>query len=135
MAKKLTKELSLAERFMLATLLPDEGKFETLRLVRELRNELSPTEEEHGLANFRTVFECPKCKATTVDNKVPMCPDCGTEMRATQATVWDDKVPVREFEISRTLGENIKDALKKMDEEEKLPSRFYSLYEKFIEVK
>ena len=44
--------LSIRERLMLMQVLPTEGDFTTLKLVREMREGLSFDEEEHAKAHF-----------------------------------------------------------------------------------
>lgn len=39
--------LTLSERFQLMEIIPREGEYSTLKIVRKLRETLSPSEEEH----------------------------------------------------------------------------------------
>ena len=46
-------KLSVHERLLLLGILPQEGDLTTIRLVRELREDLSFTEEEHTALEFQ----------------------------------------------------------------------------------
>ncbi len=50
-------ELNVEERLVLLSLLPKEGDITTIRLIHELNQALSFTEEEHKELNFRTEGE------------------------------------------------------------------------------
>ena len=98
--------LSIRERFALLAILPREGSFSTLKIVRELREDLSPDEEEHKALQF--VQE-------------------GETLR------WNSEKDVgREFEFGLKATEIIVDALKALDREKVLKIEHLSLYEKFV---
>jgi hypothetical protein len=46
-------ELSVFDRLILLKILPEEGDFTTLKIVRSLREDLSFSEEEHAALAFR----------------------------------------------------------------------------------
>lgn len=48
-------ELSVQDRLILLTVLPKEGDFTTLKILRDLQSALSFKEEELAVLNFRTV--------------------------------------------------------------------------------
>lgn len=102
-------ELSVGERLVLLSVLPEESDFTTLKVIRDLRMALSFSEEEHKKYKFAQ-------QGTTVQ--------------------WNDKV---EQTKEITIGEKAKDiivlALSKLNEQKKLKMEHFSLYEKFIEHK
>ena len=88
------------------SVLPQEGNFITLKVVRKLREGLSFSEEELKLYSF-------------VQN----------ENRVT----WDDKAEqVKEIEIGEKAMDIIKEALKKLNESKKLKDEHFTIYEKFV---
>jgi hypothetical protein len=102
-------ELKVYERLILLAILPKEGNFITLKVIRQLREALSFTEEEIKVLNFVQNVE---------EEKV----------------TWDlaaDK-PV-EIKIGEKATDIIVEALKKLDKEMKLTDEHYGLYEKFVE--
>jgi len=101
-------ELTLFERFIVRTLLPPEGSYTTLKIVWELQMELATTEEENKLAGL-------------VD-----LPGGGTD-----AENWDAVEP-KEFVFGDIAKGLIVDALKRLDEQEKLTQQHISVYEKFV---
>jgi len=84
-------KLSVLNRLSIVGLLPETGNVASLRINRELREELSCTEEEYKLCNFRP----------TPDGKMS----------------WDDTaVPPKEFEFAKgsvreVLAEEVKTKL------------------------
>lgn len=108
-------KLNIADRIAVLGLLPDEGNVVTLRIVRELQNELSFTEEEH--------------KSFKMKNKT--LPDGRVNI------TWDSDFTLEEKDIP--IGEAAKgiivEQLKKLDRENRLHVSMLPLYEKFIEGK
>lgn len=101
-------KLTLFERFVVLTLLPPEGSYRTLKIVRELQMELATSEEEDKLAGLHDL------------------PGGGTD-----AENWD-AVPPKEIIFGDVAKALVVDALKKLDEEEKLTHQHFTLYEKFV---
>ena len=100
-------ELSVRERLVLLSVLPQEGNFITLKVVRQLREALSFSEEE--LKQYQFVQ---------------------SEGRVT----WDDKAEqVKEIEIGEKAMDIISEALKKLNEDKKLKDEHFTIYEKFVE--
>lgn len=100
-------ELTVLERLVLSNLLPKEGNFTNLKLVRQLKEALSFDELENKKLSF-------------VQD--------GDQIR------WNEKAKVvKNFEIGEKMLELIADSLKKLDKEEKLRDEHFSLYEKFVE--
>ncbi|MBA7553119.1 hypothetical protein ES705_45706 [subsurface metagenome] len=101
-------ELTLFERFMVMTLLPPEGSYRTLKIIRELQMELGTTEEEDKLAGLYDLLG-----------------------GGTDAENWDAVEP-KEIVFGDVAKALVVDALKKLDEEEKLRQQHFTLYEKFV---
>ena len=100
-------DLNVLERLVLSNVLPKEGNFTTLKLVRQLREALSFDELEHKKLNF-------------IQDK--------DQVR------WNESADVvKNFEVGETVMKMIADTLEKMDKEEKLRDEHFSLYEKFVE--
>jgi len=105
-------KLGLFPRLVCMGLLPQEGSFATLKIVRELQMQLAPSDEEYKAAGL---------KDDLLTGGVTVDPEKG----------WD-KVEDKEIvfgEIGKAL---IVSALKKLDEEEKLTQQHFELYEKFV---
>ena len=100
-------ELTVLERLVLSNVLPKEGNFTTLRLVRKLREALSFDELEHKKLGFI---------------------QDGDQVR------WNESAKlVKGFTIGEKMMDLISATLKKLDKEEKLRDEHFSLYEKFVE--
>ena len=99
-------ELSVLERLVTLGLLPQDGDYTNLRLVRVARESLSFTEEELKLLNFR---------------------EEGTQ------TKWDSTVEPKEILIGETVTEIIQKSLKDLNDTKKLKDEHLTVYEKFID--
>ena len=102
-------KLGLFDRLVCMALLPAEGNFATLKIVRDLQMELAPTEEEAKLAGLENDL---------VNG-------------GTIAKDWDI-VPEKEIVFGDIAKGIIVAALEKLDKEEKLTQQHFILYEKFI---
>ena len=101
-------ELKVFERISLLGILPKEGDFATLKIIRQLREDLSFSEEEHKDLNIQMVGE---------------------------GLSWDqEKDKGKDIEIGDKAKEIISDALKQLDKQKKLPMQCLTLYEEFIGV-
>ena len=105
-------KLNLFERLVVMGLLPQTGNFATLKIVTEANMMLGATDEESVLAGLEPTPE-----------------------GAVIARLGWDKVPEREFTFKETLLGIIKDALQKLDDEEKLTMEHVRVYEQFMLVK
>ena len=105
-------KLNMFERLVIMGLLPQTGNFATLRIVTELNMKLGPSDEESVLAGLETT------------------PEGGVIARLG----WD-KIPEIEFTFKETALKMIKDALQKLDDEEKLTMEHFRVYKKFMLVK
>ena len=105
--RRVIVKLDVRERLVLLSVLPQEGNFVTLKVVRELREGLSFNEDEIKQYKFVQV-----------------------EGRVT----WYDKAEqVKEIEIGEKAMDIIKEALKKLNEGKKLKDEHFTIYEKFVE--
>jgi len=99
--------LTVRERLILLSILPQEGDFLTLKVLRNLQESFSFTEGE--LARYKFV---------QVEDKV----------------TWDDKVEQgKEIEIGKKANDIIVLALSKLNEQKKLRMEHFDLYSKFVE--
>jgi hypothetical protein len=99
-------ELTVFERLILLNALPKEGDFITLKIVRKLREDLSFSEEEHKILNFK---------------------------QDENSLHWNiDGDILKNIEIGTKAMEIICDVLKKLNDSKKLTEQHYSLYEKFV---
>ena len=98
--------LNVGERLTVLNIMPKEGNFVTLRMIRTLINKLAPSAEE--ITEFEILAE---------NNTVR----------------WNVKgnVPI-DFEFADAEVDLIKKELKRMDSENKLPMEVFSVYEKFV---
>lgn len=100
-------ELTVLERLVLLNLLPKEGNFTTLKLVRKAREALSFDD----LENKRLAFV-----------------QDGDQVR------WNEDMKiVKEVEFGDTVENLVIDALKKLNADGKLRDEHFTLYEKFVE--
>jgi len=102
-------KLKLFDRLVCMSLLPPEGSFTTLKIIRDLQMELAPTDEEAKLAELEDDL---------VNGGIT-------------AKDWDI-VPEKEIVFGDIAKSIIVKALEKLDQEEKLTQQHFILYEKFI---
>ena len=107
------QKLNVSERFALLGLLPSEGNFATLKVVRKLREALSLTEEEIKH------FEVKQIPTSGGQTQLTWSPEKATE--------------TKDFEFGEFAEEMIKAKLKKLEEDKKLTNEHFSIYEKFNE--
>lgn len=99
-------ELSVGERLVLLSMLPREGDLATIRIVHELRQELSFSEGEH----------------TDLEIK-----------QEGDGVVWKGTDKTKEVPIGARAHVLIADALKALDEEKKLTTEHLDVWAKFSE--
>jgi len=114
-------ELGVFERLILLNVLPKEGDFTTLKIVRKLREDLSFTEEEHKVLQFKQAGEV-YMDAAGQEKEVPL----GTVHWKAEGDVPRD-IPIGEKATDVIVG-----TLKKLDKDKKLTDQHFSLYEKFV---
>ena len=112
--QSITKPLNLPERMHLLGILPLEGNFTTLRIVRALREQLSLSEAEHVEFGIET----------------------RNNENGTITFNWtngDAALTPREFQFQPKALSIIAEALKKLDAQKQLRTEHISLYEAFVE--
>jgi hypothetical protein len=99
-------ELKVYDRLILLNILPKEGDFTTLKIIRKLREDLSFSEQEHATLQFKQ--------------------DGGNVQ-------WKQEgdIPI-EIPIGEKATSIITESLKKLDKEKKLTDSHYDLYELFV---
>ncbi len=99
-------KLNTFERLILLNILPKEGDFTTLKIVRKLRESLSFSEAEHKALQFKQEGEQVKW---LVEGEIE-----------------------KDIVIGEKATDIIVETLKKLDTAKKLKDEHYSLYEKFL---
>lgn len=103
-------KLGLFDRLVALALLPPEGSYATLKIVREMQMELAPSEEESKAAGI-------------IDDLLT---------GGVQATLGWDKVEDKEIVFGDIAKALIVGALEKLDAEEKLTQQHFNLYRWFV---
>lgn len=101
-------KLKTFERLVLLNVLPAQGDFTTLKLLRKLRETLSFSEAEHKALQFKK----------SEDGRIQWLAEGDVE---------------KDITIGEKVNDIIVEVLKKLDKEKKLTEEHYSLYEKFVE--
>jgi hypothetical protein len=100
-------ELNVFNRLILLNILPKEGDFTTLKIVRKLREDLSFSEEEHKELQFK---------------------------QENGSIQWQQNADInKDVPIGEKASDVITDVLKKLDKDKKLTDQHYLLYEAFVE--
>ena len=99
-------KLTLGDRFAILGMLPVEGNFATLRIVRKLREQLSLTEAE-----------IKEYKVLQKDDQI----------------TWAKGNKTTEMKFGELAEEMIREKLKKMNEANKLEDKHFMLYGQFVE--
>jgi len=139
-----TVELGVLERMTLLNVLPKEGTFLNLKLVRVKREELSFTEEENRRLQFRNIIQGDQqmlqWNLNAVVNKatgdlVTAPSEVLGQMVAKDPEAFEvtPACPPKEFTFGPVIEGLIVKALKDLDKQEKITQDHYSLYEKFME--
>ncbi len=101
-------KLTVRERLVTLSILPQEGDFLTLKVLRKLRESLGFDESEHKLYKF---------------------------VQKDGSITWDDKtIQEKEVEIGEKAQEIISNSLKELNREKKLKDEHFDIYAKFVEV-
>jgi len=126
-------KLTVAERITLQGILPKNGDFVTLKVLRKLKETLSFSEEEIAKLQFMYECKCPKC-GQTMNSPAPVtCGICDIVMQPTGRLVWSvDKEPNKDVHMGKKAEDICKEALTKLNNEKKLEDIHFSLYEKFL---
>jgi len=127
--------LTVFERLMLQSILPQEGDFVTLKLVRKLRETLAFDEREIKEIDFKTNWRCPKCQKVELSAEVIKCLDCGVYMQSAGAVTWDEEKAlkiVKDIHLGDKMLALCSSILKKLSDEKKMSEQHMSLYEKIV---
>lgn len=135
-----TVKLNVLDRMALLGILPKEGSFQNLKLLRILREELSFNEAENKALQFRVTDNMLKWNNIVLTNKetgecVNAPSDVLQEMlnKNPEAFTVEASCPEKEITVGPTIEEVIVKALTDLDKKGKLTEDHYSLYEKFME--
>lgn len=150
-------KLIVFERINLLSILPVQGDFTSLKIIRKLREDLSCDEQENKVLQFKDVWVCPECSRIVevkVEDDPPdcpkcieVCPKCKTHlgkkaMRKTGQVTWNRKAAKeKDIEMGNKAHSIIRDTLKELNEnaknkEKELPclrDEHFTLYQKFCE--
>ena len=100
-------KLNVIERLLLLGILPNEGSFTNLKIIRKARESLSFDEKENKVLKF--------------------------DQKENGQISWvPNAIEDKEINVGEIASELIKKELKKLDKEEKLTNEHFSTYEKFI---
>ncbi len=148
MTEKINKKLTMGERFVLLNNLTREGDLVTFKILRKLRETLSPSEAEIKDYGFKNSFRCPhreyddkgkafQCEVEEEAAEAP--PKCSIHdvfMQPTGRVSWspDKWNTEKEIWFGAKANQIIVDSLKKVCEEDKKVNDdiIASLYEKFV---
>jgi len=128
-------QLTVFERLLLQSILPQEGDFITLKLVRKLRESLAFSEKEIADIDFKNHWKCPKCGKVELSAQVIKCQDCGIYMRPAGQVTWDEEKAIsviKDVHMGKSMENLCETTLQKLSDEKKLTEQHMSLFEKFI---
>lgn len=144
---KISKHLNMAERFVLLNNLPLQGDLVTFKILRKLRETLSPSEKEIKDYQFKSRFRCPhreydekgkafQCEVEEDAESSPKCPVHDEFMQPSGRVSWNPEKwnITKEIWFGTKANQIVVDTLKKISEEDKQINDdiIASLYEKFI---
>jgi|GEM_PF-1923148 len=110
-------ELTIIERIVLFNLLPKEGNFKTLKMVRQIREAASLQKDEQD-SIVQEAGPDGQVRIGLDAKKAPMDPE-GKE------------IP-KDITLSEAKVEYVAEVLTELDKKEKLPDDAFTLYEKFV---
>ena len=102
-------KLSVADRLIILSVLPQEGDITTLKILRQLKTDLSFSEEEHKLLKFRQEED--------------------------KLFFEENIVTDKEIELGEKATDIIANAFKELNNRKRLREEHIPLYEKFVETK
>ncbi len=140
--------LNILERLKLLEILPSEGNYATLKIMRKLRETLSLSEEEFKKVTIQYEYSCPQVIKNNSGDVVSICgnrgffppnPKCAihnTPMTPTGQMRFMNTASLFEIVKEIYLGDeacaNIKTALKALSDTNKLRADQENLYDKFF---
>ena len=104
-------KLTIGERIRVSEILPEKSNYETIKTIKKLISDLEPSEKEAKKYNIRTEK------------------DKGSGHSFIK---WENKNGTEEVEIGEMAHDVITNALNKLEKENELTDRDYTLYEKFV---
>jgi len=132
-------KLNVLERILVLNLLPKEGSFANLKLLRVFREALSFTEEENKLLKFQQIGDQTRWESfVTIDKEtgkpIENGPDLARRLKETPEE-FETKPIVGDKEIftGEIIFGLIAKALTELNDKEKLDENQFSLYEKFVD--
>lgn len=144
-------KLNVLERLLLLQLLPESGNLTTITIVRKLRESLSFNEDEHEILQFRTLPNNNMQWRTPEDweNFTRYELDDGVQWSMLDGTFtfngeWGDEAKKAEYaakcqelvidgveiKLGKKARQEVKEWLKKLDEEDQVREAHYSLFTK-----
>ena len=101
-------ELGTFDRLILLNILPKEGDFTTLKIIRKMREDLSFSEEEHKALEFK-------------------------QEEGSLNIQWKKEADIeRDINFGEKATDVIVDVLKKLNSDKKLTDQHFNLYDKFV---
>lgn len=144
MSDKVSKKLTIGERFGLFQFLPPQGDLVTYKEVRKLKETLNPSSKEDEEYGFTYGFRCShrelqsdgkmfQCEFEGVGEIAPRCPVHDVLCVMTGQMFWKLEMASVEKEIyfSRVALKIVTEALRKARDEKKVNDANYSLFVKF----
>ena len=132
MSEKISKKLTMAERFVLLRNLPQQGDLVTFKILRKLRETLSPNEQEIKEYEFKNVYRCPhrefdekgrgfQCEVEETSETQPKCSIHNILLQPAGRVTWSEEKwnVTKEIWFGMKANQIIIDALKKVSEEDK----------------
>ena len=98
-------KLTVNDRVILLGVIPLQGDYTTLKIIQDMRGELSFSEEDHKILKFRQEGEM---------------------------TYWEEGLENKEINFGEKATDIIVDAFKKLNEQKKLRIEHMELYERFV---
>ena len=148
MTTKLSKQLTMAERFVLLNNLPQQGDLVTFKILRKLRDTLSPSEKEIKDYGFKNSYRCTnksydekgmafQCEVEEdAADSQPKCHIHDVLMQPSGRVSWsqDEWTTKKEIWFGAKANNIIVEALRKVSEEDKNINDdvLAGLYDKFI---
>ena len=126
-------KLTIGERAMLLAILPREGNFDTLKIIRKFRESLSLSEAEKEQIRWRLEYQCPQCHAKGMLPVPVKCGECNIWMEPTGQGQWDSaNDPNKNIFMTPAILTIIVSTLGKLNDKKQLTEELIPVYEKFI---